>query len=330
MRDNFARAVELIHAARKVSERNQVPAEIANLILVRLANVEDEEVVSAIEPRLQVSRSNLGHGGLRRGSFFAADAAEFRVVDQFGHGGMVPANGTFGILAQFELTETHCERVEEKQPPHEVLAFANNKFERLRRLNRTDDSRQHAENSSFRARRNKPGRRRLRIQAAIARPVWIAEDCYLTLEPENRTINVRFLEQDAGVVDEIARWEVVCAIDDNIVVFEQFEGIFAGQARFVAVDLDVGIQIVEALGSCFDLWPSDVSGAEQNLPLQIRKIDRIEIDQADAADSCSGEIESEWGPEAAGADAEDFRLLKLELPLHADLGHDQVAAVAQD
>ena len=259
MRHDFARAVEFIHAARKVAERNQVAAEIANLILVRLAHVEDEEIVAAIEPRLQLSRSNLRHGGLRRRGFFAANAAELRIVDQFGDGGMIAANRAFRILAQLQLAETHRQRVEQKQAPDERLAFADDELQRLRGLNRADDSGQHAENSAFRAGRDKARRRRLRIQAAVARPVRIAEDCDLTLEAENRAVNIRLAEQHAGVVDEIARGEIVGAIDDDVVVLEQIERVFAGQPRFVAIDLDIGIQIAEALGRGFDLRPADIS-----------------------------------------------------------------------
>ena len=41
----------------------------------------------------------------------------------------------------------------------------------------------------------------------------------------------------------------------------------------------------------------------QNLPLQIRKIDLVEIDNSNRADAGRGQVERSWRPEPAGADA---------------------------
>ena len=87
---------------REFAERNQVAAEIADLIFVRFANVEDVEIVAAIETRFQFARSDFGNGSLRRGSFFAANAAEFGVVDQLGDGADAsPQTGQSGFLRSF-------------------------------------------------------------------------------------------------------------------------------------------------------------------------------------------------------------------------------------
>ena len=58
VRDDLARAVELVHAPRQFAERNQVPVDIADLIFVRLAHVQNVDIVAAIEPRLQLRRRN--------------------------------------------------------------------------------------------------------------------------------------------------------------------------------------------------------------------------------------------------------------------------------
>ena len=61
VRHDFARAVEFADAPRKLAERNQMAAEIADLIFVRLAHVENVEIVAAIEPRFQLARSDFGN-----------------------------------------------------------------------------------------------------------------------------------------------------------------------------------------------------------------------------------------------------------------------------
>ena len=102
---------------RKIAERNQVAAEIADLIFVRLANVENVEIVAAIQTRFQIARSNFGNGRLRGGSFFAANAAEFRVVNQFCDGGMRRRRrGQSGFLRSLSSRNFMAERVKQQQP----------------------------------------------------------------------------------------------------------------------------------------------------------------------------------------------------------------------
>ena len=67
---------------------------------------------------------------------------------------------------------------------------AENDLDRFVCLDRADDPRQHAEHAAFRARRNETGRRRFRIQAAIARALLRPEHTRLSFKPEDRTVNV--------------------------------------------------------------------------------------------------------------------------------------------
>ena len=81
MGHDFAGAIEFADAFGEIAERDEVAAEIADLIFVRFANVENVEIVAAIQTRFQIARSNFGDGRLRGGSFFAANAAEFGVIN---------------------------------------------------------------------------------------------------------------------------------------------------------------------------------------------------------------------------------------------------------
>src|ERR1700722_2288330 len=56
MRDDFARSVELMHAPRNFAERNQFPVEIADLIFVRFAHVENKKIIAFVETSLQLLR----------------------------------------------------------------------------------------------------------------------------------------------------------------------------------------------------------------------------------------------------------------------------------
>ena len=68
----------------------------------------------------------------------------------------------------------------------------------------------------------------------------------------------------------------------------------------------------------------------QNLSLQVTEVDDVEIDQAEGADASRGEIHGGRRSQPARADAQHLGRLQLPLSLHADLGHDQMPAVAFD
>src|SRR5262250_2058948 len=99
MGNDFARRIELVYPTGQFTERNQMAVQIADLKFVRLAHVENEKIIAVIETRLQFARSNFGNLDTWSRRFFAADAAEFIVVDQFCNGRILSANRAIRILA---------------------------------------------------------------------------------------------------------------------------------------------------------------------------------------------------------------------------------------
>ncbi len=67
-----------------------------------------------------------------------------------------------------------------------------------------------------------------------------------------------------------------------------------------------------------------------HLPLQVGKIDHIEIHDADPPDSRRRQIHAQRRTQPARADHEHLGALQLELAFHADFRHDQVPAVTED
>jgi hypothetical protein len=66
------------------------------------------------------------------------------------------------------------------------------------------------------------------------------------------------------------------------------------------------------------------------LPLQVGEIDLVGVGQRQPADSRRGEIEGRRAAEAAGADDQRARRAQPFLPLDADLGEQDVPAVAEE
>ncbi len=81
MRHDFPRGIEFVDAPRQLPEREKMSLQIADLVFVRLAHIENEKIIAAIEAGLEFARSNFRHLHGGTGSFFAAHPAEFEVID---------------------------------------------------------------------------------------------------------------------------------------------------------------------------------------------------------------------------------------------------------
>ena len=68
----------------------------------------------------------------------------------------------------------------------------------------------------------------------------------------------------------------------------------------------------------------------EELSLEVTDVDCIEIDQAECADAGRGQIHGDGRPEPTRADDECGARSQAELPVHPNLGKDEVARVAKN
>ena len=139
------------------------------------------------------------------------------------------------------------ERVIQEQPANKRFADAKQELYSLRSLDEADRAGKDAEDTPLGAARNQARRGWFRIKAAIAGPLRGAEDGSLPFEAEYAAVDIRLVEQNTRVIDEVARREVVGPVDDYVVVSQDIEGVGRGQARLVRPDLDLGIQGAQSL-----------------------------------------------------------------------------------
>src|SRR6185503_2755229 len=109
--------------------------------------------------------------------------------------------------------EMRRERLEEKEPANQRLSPSDDQLDRFVRLEQAHDSGQHSKHAVRAARGSQICGRGLRIEAAIAGPLVRHEHGELPVEAENRRMHDGLPLTYCGVVQEIAGWEVVCAID---------------------------------------------------------------------------------------------------------------------
>ena len=166
------------------------------------------------------------------------------------------------------------------------------------------------------------GRRRFGIKAAIAGAALGREDAGLALEAEDRAVDVGLAGEHTSVIDQIARGKVVGAVDDEVEVAEDVSAL--SLVRRVSNLRTSTLGLIAAMRSRggVELLAADIVGAVDNLALQIGEIDNIEIDDARV---CPRRPRPDRAPAASPGRRRRCtapRLLQLELPLHANFGHD--------
>ncbi len=147
---------------------------------------------------------------------------------------------------------------------------------------------------------------------------------------KDRSVHVRLAGKHASVVHQVARREVIGAIGDDVKFAEQIEGVLARKPGFELANIQERIDRLQLLGGRIQLLAAHVGGGVDDLPLQIRIVHHVKIDNSNRPHSSRAQVERQRRAQPARADAQHLRRFDLELPFHADFGHDQVPRVAQD
>jgi hypothetical protein len=146
-----------------------------------------------------------------------------------------PHTGQFLSLRSLNC-ELHLERVVGDDASGERVPFAEDDLDGLGGLQRPDNPAEDAEHAGLLARRRQLGRRRFGVPAPVARADARLERRYLTVEPEDRAVHDRLLQEDRSVVHQKPRGEVVAAIDDDVVGREDAVDVRAGEALFIQME----------------------------------------------------------------------------------------------
>ena len=102
------------------------------------------------------------------------------------------------------------------------------------------------------------------------------------------------------------------------------------EPRVEGLQIQKRIDALQLVGGGIELLAAHVGGRVNDLPLQVGVVHHIEVDQAQRAHARGRQIQRQRRSQPARADAQHARRFQLLLALHAHLGHDQMARVAQD
>src|SRR5579875_1023277 len=238
------------------------------------------------------------------------------------------ASRTVRVFVETQLTELTSESIIGHHATHQWLTQVEQKLDGLGRLQDADDAGQNAQHASLGAAWSQRGRRRLRIKAAIARPLVGFEDGQLPLKAEDAAMNNGLVRDDGGVVEQIARGEVVGAIDDKLVVGDDARHIGLVQARDVGHNLHIRIQRLDGLAGRLGLVLTNTARIVQNLALQVAVIYHVGVDDADGANTGGRQVIGGGRAETTRSDEQHLRVEQLKLTSLAHFRNEHMAAVA--
>src|ERR1041385_5352299 len=107
----------------------------------------------------------------------------------------------------------------------------------------------------------------------------------------DRAVDIRLFFPDTYVAGEISRWEIVGAINHDVIVPDQLGSVARAQTRGVSFDRERGVNCDQACPRRISLFPPEIARFVQQLPVQITQIDGILVDNSDGTDTGCSEVE---------------------------------------
>jgi len=153
-----------------------------------------------------------------------------------------------------------------------------------------------------------------RTETAVAGASPRVEHRKPPVEAEDGSVDIRLAGEDARVVDEVARREIIRSVGHDVVGPDDLQGILGAEARLVAYDLHAGVQGVEPRLGFGELRLAHRTCREQDLPLEVFQLHGVAVREADRADARGGQVEAQRRAEPAGSDHQHARVLELLLP----------------
>ena len=118
------------------------------------------------------------------------------------------------------------------------------------------------------------------------------------------------------------------AVDNCIIFADYFHGVARVKSDRVRDHSDLGIYEAKLLFGGVDFSSSEVGVREDELPLKVRQLNRIGVDDPNSAHSSGRDINSGGNSKTPESNYQYGRALESQLPFGSHLGEDEVSAVS--
>ena len=217
---------------------------------------------------------------------------------QFGDARMVSAQGALCVMLKVEGVPLHGERIEGQQRIGQRIAYAGNTLDGLCSLHSAQHPRNGSEHPNHGACLHILFLGRLGEQTSVTcRPRQMSH--HLSCISVYATDAERFAEHHTGIIHEILGGEIVCPINDKIIVADDVQCIVLAQEKRYLCGLHIRVQGLYLLCSRPHLLCTHIRGIMYHLPLQIVERNDVTVEQTEMSHACRSEILCNWRTQSA-------------------------------
>ena len=243
-----------------------------------------------------------------------------------------PAAGTGGVSRgpDIDASLTFVPEIPGDECGVDRCRGADQNLECLKNLMTRDDGDGRSQHARSVAGRRGPGCGRIGKQATKARRGSGKNDEGGAFGSNHATVHPGDAALNTGVVEEIATWKIVEAIDDEVHATQKLKRVLGIEMLDHGMDRHAGIDRSHTSCRGISLRPRalDVGHGEQRLPLKVGRFDDVAIDERQSADTGSSELIDGEGAEGSAPDDHDMRLLNRRLPGSSDFGQKDLTMMS--
>ena len=152
----------------------------------------------------------------------------------------------------------------------------------------------------------------------------------LTLKAQYASMRERFACHHTGIVDKELYREIVCTVNNEIVILDDVESIVRHQELTNGIHLDIGIDGKHLVACRLHLGMTHITGEMNHLALKIGEIYHITIHNTYCSYSSCGEIEGYGSTKSTRAHNKNLSITNFLLTFHTHVLEQYVAAVSQE
>ena len=150
----------------------------------------------------------------------------------------------------------------------------------------------------------------------------------LTLKAQYATMAERFASHDTGIVDEELNWEIVCAIDDEVILLDDVECVVSHQQVLYGIHLHIRIDGKHLLLSREHLGNAHILSEMNYLALEVAQVNHIAVYDTYLAHASSCEVERNRSTQTACSHYEHLGILDFLLTLYTHILQENVTGIA--
>src|SRR3989441_11813931 len=236
------------------------------------------------------------------------------------------ASRTIGAAPDVNPLDVRMPSVDHKEDPGWGLSKEQPK--RLARWDRPHQGRGRVEDARGLARRETSRWRRLRVETTETRGGGSANRERHPVRRDGPAVHERDVRLDRRLVEQEPSLEIVRSVDDDVGVAQEVPDRRRVDILRERLDLDLRVHGTEALRGGVRLRPVHIRFRVQRLPLEIRELDDVSIDEPEVPDTRPGKQVRGNAPQGAQPDHDGSCPGELSLALYTNFGKDFLSTIS--